>query len=107
MSGAVLVDGQPQTKPGTMLEDILSHLFDTGMEAGATREEYIAWRRDVIARRFSRPVIVGMGDRGGAEGYDGHQQTCTRHALCAVHAPCRIDRAFPPRHRRARDGRWR
>ena len=38
-------------KPGTLLEDILSHLFDMGMEAGGTREEYIAWRRDVIARR--------------------------------------------------------
>ena len=38
-------------KPGTMLEDILSHLFDQGMEAGGTREDYIAWRRDVIARR--------------------------------------------------------
>ncbi|HTO29107.1 MAG TPA: EAL domain-containing protein [Devosia sp.] len=38
-------------KPGTLLEDILSHLFDTGMEAGSTREEYIAWRREVIARR--------------------------------------------------------
>ncbi|UJW84284.1 putative bifunctional diguanylate cyclase/phosphodiesterase [Devosia sp. SL43] len=38
-------------KPGTQLEDILSHLFDMGMSAGGTREEYIAWRRDVIARR--------------------------------------------------------
>jgi len=38
-------------KPGTQLEDILSHLFDMGMSAGGTREDYIAWRRDVIARR--------------------------------------------------------
>jgi diguanylate cyclase (GGDEF)-like protein len=38
-------------KPGTQLEDILSHLFDMGMSAGGTREEYVAWRRDVIARR--------------------------------------------------------
>jgi diguanylate cyclase (GGDEF)-like protein len=38
-------------KPGTQLEDILSHLFDMGMSAGGTRDEYIAWRRDVIARR--------------------------------------------------------
>jgi diguanylate cyclase (GGDEF)-like protein len=38
-------------KPGTLLEDILTHLFDTGMEAGSTRDEYIAWRREVIARR--------------------------------------------------------
>ena len=38
-------------KPGTQLEDILSHLFDMGMSASGTREEYIAWRREVIARR--------------------------------------------------------
>ena len=38
-------------RPGTQLEDILSHLFDMGMSAGGTREEYIAWRREVIARR--------------------------------------------------------
>lgn len=38
-------------KPGTMLKDILRHLFDQGMQAGGTREEYIAWRYDVIARR--------------------------------------------------------
>ncbi|MFD1254798.1 Phytochrome-like protein cph2 [Devosia equisanguinis] len=38
-------------KPGTQLEDILGHLFDMGMSAGGTREDYIAWRRDVIARR--------------------------------------------------------
>ncbi|MEO8684453.1 MAG: EAL domain-containing protein [Devosia sp.] len=38
-------------KPGTQLEDILGHLFDVGMSAGGTRDEYILWRRDVIARR--------------------------------------------------------
>ena len=38
-------------RPGTQLEDILGHLFDMGMSAGGTREEYIAWRREVIARR--------------------------------------------------------
>ncbi len=38
-------------KPGTQLETILGHLFDVGMSAVGTREEYIAWRRDVIARR--------------------------------------------------------
>jgi diguanylate cyclase (GGDEF)-like protein len=38
-------------KPGTLLEDILSHLFDIGMSTGGTRDEYIAWRREVIARR--------------------------------------------------------
>lgn len=38
-------------RPGATLEDILGHLFDQGMEAGGTREEYIAWRHEVIARR--------------------------------------------------------
>ncbi|KRA47919.1 putative bifunctional diguanylate cyclase/phosphodiesterase [Devosia sp. Root635] len=38
-------------RPGTQLEDILSHLFDVGMSAGGTREEYVEWRRDVINRR--------------------------------------------------------
>jgi len=37
-------------KPGTLLDDILGHLFDEGMHAGADREEYIRWRREVIAR---------------------------------------------------------
>ena len=37
-------------RPGTPLDDILGHLFDEGMQAGANREEYIRWRRDVIAR---------------------------------------------------------
>jgi diguanylate cyclase (GGDEF)-like protein len=37
-------------KPGTMLEDILSYLFDHGMSSGSNREEYIRWRREVIAR---------------------------------------------------------
>ncbi|UYN98720.1 MAG: EAL domain-containing protein [Devosia sp.] len=38
-------------KPGTQLEDILAHLFDMGMSGGGTREEYITWRRELIARR--------------------------------------------------------
>ncbi len=38
-------------KPGTQLEDILNHLFDMGMSGAGTREEYIAWRREIIARR--------------------------------------------------------
>ncbi|WEJ58680.1 EAL domain-containing protein [Devosia sp. FJ2-5-3] len=37
-------------RPGTQLEDILGHLFDFGMSAGGTREDYIAWRREIIAR---------------------------------------------------------
>ncbi|WP_170848481.1 EAL domain-containing protein [Devosia sp. YR412] len=50
-------------KPGTLLEDILSHLFDQGMEAGGTREEYIAWRRDVIARREYGKNVHELGNR--------------------------------------------
>ena len=50
-------------KPGTLLEDILSHLFDMGMEAGGTRDEYIAWRRDVIARREYGKNIHELGNR--------------------------------------------
>jgi len=38
-------------KPGTQLDEILGHLFDQGMETGGSREEYIAWRHEVIARR--------------------------------------------------------
>ncbi len=37
-------------KPGTQLDDILGHLFDEGMKAGANREDYIRWRRETIAR---------------------------------------------------------
>ena len=37
-------------RPGTLLEDILSFLFDHGMSAGEDREAYIRWRREVIAR---------------------------------------------------------
>ena len=37
-------------KPGTQLEDILSYLFEKGMEAGGDREAYIRWRREVISR---------------------------------------------------------
>jgi diguanylate cyclase (GGDEF)-like protein len=36
--------------PGTQFEDILGYLFDHGMHSGASREDYIRWRREVIAR---------------------------------------------------------
>lgn len=38
-------------KPGTQLEDILSHLFDAGMNSGGSKDEYVVWRRELIARR--------------------------------------------------------
>jgi diguanylate cyclase (GGDEF)-like protein len=50
-------------RPGTQLDDILSHLFDQGMEAGSTRDEYIAWRRDVIARREYGKNIHELNNR--------------------------------------------
>jgi diguanylate cyclase (GGDEF)-like protein len=37
-------------RPGTRLTDILAHLFERGMRAGANPEEYLAWRRSVITR---------------------------------------------------------
>ena len=38
-------------RPGTQLDDILAHLFDAGMSTGGTKDDYLLWRRDVIARR--------------------------------------------------------
>ncbi len=38
-------------RPGTQLEDILSHLFDMGMSTSGSKDEYITWRREVIAKR--------------------------------------------------------
>ncbi|MDP1729944.1 MAG: EAL domain-containing protein [Devosia sp.] len=37
-------------RPGAQLDDILGHLFEQGMNAGGSREDYIIWRKDVIAR---------------------------------------------------------
>jgi diguanylate cyclase (GGDEF)-like protein len=54
---------QQLLKPGTQLEDILGHLFDMGMSAGGTREEYIAWRRDVISRREYGKNIHELNNR--------------------------------------------
>jgi len=44
--------GLPQDylRPGTQLETILSWLFDQGMSSNENREDYIAWRRAVIAK---------------------------------------------------------
>ncbi|MBJ7579220.1 EAL domain-containing protein [Devosia sp. MC532] len=50
-------------KPGTQLEDILSHLFDIGMSSGNTREEYISWRREVIARREYGKTVHELNGR--------------------------------------------
>ncbi len=50
-------------RPGTSLEQILDHLFDLGMDTGGTREEYIAWRREVIARREYGKTIHELNGR--------------------------------------------
>ena len=50
-------------KPGTQLEDILGHLFDVGMSSTGTREEYIRWRREVIARGEYGKNIHELNDR--------------------------------------------
>ena len=50
-------------RPGTQLEDILGHLFDMGMSAGGTREDYIAWRREVIAKREYGKNIHELNNR--------------------------------------------
>ena len=50
-------------KPGSQLEDILSHLFDEGMSTGGTKDEYVAWRRDVIARREYGKNIHELNNR--------------------------------------------
>ena len=50
-------------KPGTQLEDILGHLFDVGMSSSGTREEYIVWRREVIARREYGKTVHELNGR--------------------------------------------
>ncbi len=50
-------------RPGTQLEDILSHLFDMGMSTSGSKEEYIAWRRDVIAKREYGKNIHELNNR--------------------------------------------
>ncbi|MDO8359456.1 MAG: EAL domain-containing protein, partial [Devosia sp.] len=51
-------------KPGTQLDEILGHLFDTGMHSsGGSREDYIAWRHEVIARGAYDKTILEFGAR--------------------------------------------
>ena len=51
-------------KPGTPLDDILGRLFDTGMHASSgTREEYIRWRHEVIARGEYDKTLLEFGHR--------------------------------------------
>ncbi|KQT48261.1 hypothetical protein ASG47_07840 [Devosia sp. Leaf420] len=52
-------------RPGTQLEVILGHLFDEGMSAGGSgsREEYITWRREVIAKNEYGKNIHELNNR--------------------------------------------
>ncbi|MBE7732676.1 putative bifunctional diguanylate cyclase/phosphodiesterase [Devosia faecipullorum] len=50
-------------RPGTQLEDILGHLFDSGMSSSGTKQEYIAWRREVIAKREYGKNIHELNNR--------------------------------------------
>ncbi|WIY52783.1 EAL domain-containing protein [Devosia sp. YIM 151766] len=50
-------------RPGTQLEDILGHLFDSGMSSNGSRDEYIAWRREVIAKREYGKNIHELSNR--------------------------------------------
>ncbi|MEQ1900622.1 MAG: EAL domain-containing protein [Devosia sp.] len=50
-------------RPGTPLEQILGRLFDNGMSTSGTREEYIAWRHEVIAKGHYEKVILDFAGR--------------------------------------------
>ncbi|HUH76642.1 MAG TPA: PAS-domain containing protein, partial [Devosia sp.] len=72
-SGGLVICNEPYARiyclpehllqPGTSLEQILEHLFDLGMDTGGSREEYIAWRREVIARREYGKTIHELNGR--------------------------------------------
>jgi diguanylate cyclase (GGDEF)-like protein len=57
--------GEDLVRPGTPLDDILGHLFDQGMHANnsTTREEYIGWRHQVIARGEYEKTVIEFGQR--------------------------------------------
>jgi diguanylate cyclase (GGDEF)-like protein len=57
--------GEDLVKPGTQLDDILGHLFDTGMHSSnfSTRAEYIRWRHEVIERGEFDKTVVEFGTR--------------------------------------------
>jgi len=52
-------------RPGTELDHILAHLFKSGMHSThfETREEYIRWRHEVIARGVHDKSVVEYGSR--------------------------------------------
>ena len=50
-------------KPGTGLDEILGHLFDHGMSADGTREDYVRWRKEVVARGEYGKNILDLNGR--------------------------------------------
>ncbi len=50
-------------RPGTQLEDILDHLFAIGMSSGGSRDDYVAWRRDLIGRREYGKTVHELNNR--------------------------------------------
>ncbi|HWA17813.1 MAG TPA: EAL domain-containing protein [Devosia sp.] len=50
-------------QPGTDLDDILGKLFDNGMHASSSREEYIAWRHNVIAKGAYEKTFLDFAGR--------------------------------------------
>ena len=50
-------------RPGARLDDILDSLFEQGMSAGGTREDYVRWRKEVIARGEYDKTILELGNR--------------------------------------------
>ncbi len=54
-----------QVTPGTPIEDILAHLLRGGMQASgiATRDDYVKWRRQVIARGQYDKTVVEFDNR--------------------------------------------
>jgi diguanylate cyclase (GGDEF)-like protein len=50
-------------QPGTDLVDILGRLFESGMHASGSREEYIAWRQGVIAKGLYEKTFLDFGGR--------------------------------------------
>jgi diguanylate cyclase (GGDEF)-like protein len=50
-------------QPGTRLDDILVRLFDTGMSTSGSREDYVAWRHEVIGRGAYEKTILDFGGR--------------------------------------------
>ena len=57
--------GEDLVRPGTPLDAILGQLFDTGMHSSnfSTREDYIRWRHEVIARGEYDKAVVEFGTR--------------------------------------------